>query len=343
MLVLRPLARNHGLVDIPGGRKRHVGEVPIIGGIAMYIGMLFGLAIEPEALFAVPHLPIAAGLLVVVGLLDDRYGLPPTVRLVAQLTSVFIMVYGGKLVIQDIGSPFGLGVIDMGAAALLFTVVVTLTVINGFNLVDGVDGLAGSLGLVSLSAVAIIGGFSALSTLIAAILGASIVGFLLFNFPISANRSVRAFMGDSGSTLIGLVVVWITVSVSQGDGRIVSPVVCLWFASIPVYDLLTCTVRRALKKKSPFRPGRDHFHHILKSGGLSFRQVLGVLTGLQAIYASLGLVAHFAGVTDVVTFISWVILGLLQYRFVKYGAALYRVKRHRKRLLAAAELLQQRH
>ena len=149
MISLRPFAINHGLVDIPGGRKAHVGEVPIIGGMAMFIGMLIGLVVARDAFLATPFLPVAAGLLVVIGLLDDRYGLPPSVRLFAQVTAVFIMVYGGGQIMQDIGNPFGFGVIGLGPFRLVATVVITLTVINGYNLIDGVDGLAGSLGLVA--------------------------------------------------------------------------------------------------------------------------------------------------------------------------------------------------
>ena len=158
-----------------------------------------------------------------------------------------------------------------------------------------------------------------------------------------ANRSVRSFMGDSGSTLIGMVIVWITISVSQGENRIASPVVCLWFASMPIYDLLTCTVRRLLKGRSPFRPGRDHFHHVLKSSGMGVRRVLGVLTGLQILYASIGLIAHFTGIADAVMFISWVVLGLLQYWIVKTYAATYRLRQRRKRKqhIANAESVQQ--
>jgi UDP-GlcNAc:undecaprenyl-phosphate GlcNAc-1-phosphate transferase len=305
--------------------------VPIVGGVAMFIGMLVGLVVARDAFLATPYLPVAAALLVLFGLLDDRYGLPPSARLAAQVTVVLIMVYGGELLIRDVGNPFGLGVIGLGPLMVIGTIIITLTVINGFNLIDGLDGLAGSLGLVALLAVMIVGGWSETSTLIAAIMGASIIGFLLFNFPMVANRRVRVFMGDSGSTLIGLVVVWVTISVSQGEGRIASPVICLWFASIPVYDILTCTVRRLLKRRSPLRPDSKHFHHVLKRGGLRVRQVLIALTGLQIIYASLALLAHFAGIPDVVMFVSWSILGLSQFRVLQRFAAMHRLKQRRMR------------
>ena len=144
---------------------------------------------------------------------------------------------------------------------------------------------------------------------------AAIVGFLIFNFPTPWNRPLRSFMGDAGSTLLGFSVVWITLGISQGPDRMISPVLCLWFASVPVYDLLTCFVRRVRSGVSPFTPGRDHFHHTLLHGGFKVRETLGILMGLQALYALVALAAFYAAVSDVVMFSCWAILGLSQ-RFV---------------------------
>jgi UDP-GlcNAc:undecaprenyl-phosphate GlcNAc-1-phosphate transferase len=86
----------------------------------------------------------------------------------------------------------------------------------------------------------------------------------------------------------------------------------LWFAAIPIFDCFTCFVRRVLKKKSPFTPGRDHFHHTLKRGGLSIRQTLGILVSLQLLYTTIGLAGHFGGVPDYVMFAAWSVLGVTQ-------------------------------
>jgi UDP-GlcNAc:undecaprenyl-phosphate GlcNAc-1-phosphate transferase len=241
------------------------------------------------------------------------------------------MVYGGGLLLHDLGSPFGLGLLRLGPTSLLVTLLVTVAVINSFNMVDGVDGLAGSLALITLAAVALVGGLAAPTTAIALIAMATIVAYLVFNFPVARNRRIRCFMGDAGSKLIGFVIVWVTISISQGEGRIASPVICLWFASVPIYDLFTCFVRRIAKRHSPLKPGRDHFHHTLKRGGLSVRQVVVVLVGLQVLYASLGLVAHYAGVTDVVMFTAWSVLGISQHWIIKKYALLARVEIRQKR------------
>ena len=240
MVMFRKFARRIELIDEPGGRKFHDGAVPLVGGAAMYGGLLFGLLLLPGDVMATAYLLLAAGLLVAVGVVDDKHALPWPLRIGVQTLAVLIMVYGGGLILYDIGDPFGFGTIHLGVAALFITLLVCLTVINAFNLVDGTDGLAGSLALITITAVLIVGGIQASAMQIEMVACAALLGFLLFNFPMAANRRVLSFMGDSGSTLLGFLILWTTISISQGADRVVSPVICLWFASIPIYDLLTC-------------------------------------------------------------------------------------------------------
>ena len=244
MIALRPAALSVGLVDMPGGRKQHIGAVPMIGGIAMWAGLAVGMLLLGEAVGASQYLVAAGALLVTIGVLDDKYPLPATVRLAAQLSAVLIMYFGADLRMDTLGDPFGLGVISLGPLSLLFSILIGVSVINAFNLVDGADGLAGTLGVLALGPIALIAGYESAAGMAAIIAIAVTVGFLVFNFPTVHNRRLRTFMGDAGSTLIGLLVVTVTTAISHGDGAIVSPVVCLWFAAIPIFDLFTCFVRR---------------------------------------------------------------------------------------------------
>ena len=332
MFALRPVAQSVNLVDRPGGRKSHVGQVPIIGGLAMFAGVLAGFTLLDLPAGVLPSVIIASALLVTIGTLDDKYSLPASIRFVAQISAVLIMVYGANLPLTEIGDPFGTGMISMGRFTLIFTMLVTLTMINAYNLIDGVDGLAGSLALIVMLAIAIVGGLGAQSTAMALIVAVAIIGFLIFNFPIASNRSMRSFMGDSGSTFLGFTIVWVTLGISQGPERLISPVFCLWFASIPIYDCLTCFIRRAISGRSPLAPGRDHFHHVLKRGGMDVRKVLGVLTGMQLFYAAAAVSAHFAGIPDVAMFSAWAVLGLSQRTIIRKIAQMHRLRalaRHR--------------
>ncbi len=331
MFALRPLAHSAGLVDRPGGRKFHVGEVPIIGGVAMFAGIFAGLSLIPGSISLVVPLLLASFLLVVIGVLDDKFALSASVRIAIQIAAVLIMYYGSGFRLTDIGDPFGTGVIGLGPFSLIFTTVVSLTVINAYNLIDGADGLAGSLALVALLAISAVGGYADPSTAVALTVAAVVVGFLLFNFPVTWNRPVRAFMGDAGSTFLGFTILWITLGASQGADRLVSPVICLWFASVPIYDLLTCFARRAVAGKSPFKPGRDHFHHLLNRGSSHVRRTIVVLTALQFFYAGIGLAGHFAAVPDWLMFAGWSVLGLTQRPIIRKTAAYKRWLRWRRR------------
>ena len=330
MVALRPLAFRVRLVDAPGGRKFHEGYIPIIGGLAMFAGIFAGLTLLPLTAKLMLSIFIASALLVIVGTLDDRFHVPPAIRIVSQIVAGLLMVYGAGLQLSDIGDPFGTGIISMGPFTLIFTMLVTLTMINAYNLVDGADGLAGTLTLIALLSVAVVSGDEHASAAAAITVSAAIIGFLIFNFPTPWNRLVRSFMGDAGSTMLGFAVVWITLGVSQGDARVISPVHCLWFAAIPIFDCLTCFVRRAMKGRSPFSPGRDHFHHMLFRGGFTVRPALAILTGLQLTYALIAIAAHFLGVADVVMFTAWSLLFVTQRSVIWQIGRYHRCYRLRK-------------
>ena len=106
MLALRPVATATGLVDRPGGRKAHTGAIPIVGGLAMYIGICFGVVLTPGVGAEQFYMLLAGLLLVVIGVLDDRFALPASVRLVAHTSAVIIMAYTAGLMMTQIGNPF---------------------------------------------------------------------------------------------------------------------------------------------------------------------------------------------------------------------------------------------
>lgn len=329
MLALRPVAFSIGLVDKPGGRKLHKGDIPITGGIAMFAGIFVGASILSIPGNMLLSLVLASTILVVIGVLDDRYHVPASARLLPQIVAVLLMVYGAGLALSDIGSPFGMGIVWTGRFSLPMTMLVFISMINAYNFVDGADGLAGSLSLIGLLAVAVVAGPFHPSGAIALAVSAAIVGFLIFNFPTTYNRPVRAFMGDAGSTFLGFTIAWVTLSVSQGPEKLISPVLCLWFAAIPIFDFFACFVRRLRKGSSPFTPGTDHFHHILMRGGFGVRKTLGILTGLQALYVLIGLGAFFAAVPDVVMFWVWAATGASQVTVLRTASKYHRYHRIR--------------
>ncbi len=317
MFMLRPVAIATGLVDIPGGRKSHAGMVPLIGGLAMYLGILTGFSFLPESIPIEMYFLGACGLLLIVGVFDDMRRVNPRVRLCAQVFVTCVMVYGGGVIISDIGNPLGLGTIYLGPLALPFTGLVACTVINAFNFVDGVDGLAACLSIIAIGAVILVAGSLVSSTAaIGLVVCMSVLGFLVFNFPSRWNAKIQSFMGDAGSTMLGLVVVWLTTTVSQGEARTITPVVGLWFAVVPLSDFFTAFGRRLLRGASPMQPDSAHFHHILLGHGLSPRAVLNIIASLGLFYAAIGIAMHYYGVSDPVMFASWSCVMVAQHGLV---------------------------
>ena len=324
MAALRPVAFKLGLVDRPEGRKLHGQIVPTTGGLAMFIGIALGILIVPELDAHFLYILLAGGLLVAIGVLDDKLTVRASIRTLVQFAAVLIMAFDGGLILQDIGDPLWLGTISLGPAALVGTAVITLTVINAFNFVDGIDGLAGSLALIALVSIAFVAGLGSPVATLALMSAGAIIGFLFFNFPLPANRRIRSFMGDAGSTLLGLVIVWLTISISQGEFRMISPVIGIWFVAIPLFDIVTCCVRRVMSRKSPCTPGRDHFHHVLRRGGFSSTQTLGILAGSQIFYASFGILGHYWGISESLMFTIWSLLGIGQFSMIKFVAVRHR-------------------
>jgi UDP-GlcNAc:undecaprenyl-phosphate GlcNAc-1-phosphate transferase len=264
-----------------------------------------------------------------VGVIDDRYDIRASVRLAVQVCAALVMMLGGGLYLRDIGDPFGTGLLGLGFLAIPISLVITLTVINAFNFVDVIDGLAASMALIALAAGALASVLPAPAPAVGAMACGAILGFLPFNLPAYRNRHLRTFMGDAGSTLLGFIVVWFTVMISQGEGRALSPVAALWFALIPLSDFFSVVARRMAKGRPPLHPGRDHFHYMLMRAGLSGRQVLAVLVAFGVFYAAVGLIGASLRLPDWTLFAPWIALLGLQTFIIKRLAVYLRYRRWR--------------
>lgn len=327
MFALRPVARGVGLIDRPGGRKNHDGEIPVIGGLAMLSGILIGGVLQPGMIDRYPYFLASVMVLVLVGAVDDRYDLPAAVRFLAQACAVVLMIYGADLVATDLGQVWFGQTVMLGWFAPIFTLILVLTAINAFNLFDGSDGVAGVqalIALVFLGFSAVMGGASSTLPLIATLIGV-VFGFLIFNWPSKRTFHVRAFMGDAGSTMLGFALAWVSVELSQAPQRVISPMVVLWVFALPVFDLFSNMLRRVRAGRSPFHADSEHLHHLLKRLGLNSRRVAQVILATSAVLAGLGVGGHLLGVSDGVLLMGW-ILGLCGYYLV-FGSNL--VFKHR--------------
>jgi UDP-GlcNAc:undecaprenyl-phosphate GlcNAc-1-phosphate transferase len=300
IFALRPFAYVVDLLDRPGGHKTHHGEVPVVGGLGMLLGLLFGLSAFPGALGTLQPYIFSAILLAVVGMLDDRFNLAPLLRLLAQFAAVVPMFFSAGVRVLSLGDLFGHGPVDVSGAALFATAIVAMGAVNAFNMLDGLDGLAGGIALVALTLMLLLPGLDTHvdSVLLAAVLAASVTGFLLFNLPVRWNRAVRCFMGDAGSTLIGFSLAWLMIGMSQGSQRLAAPVTMVWFVAVPATDLIWTVVRRLVRGQSPMRPDTEHLHHMLLRAGLGVRAVFIVMIGAAVLCGATGFWLHAAHVAQ---------------------------------------------
>ena len=290
--VLRPIAIYFNLVDIPTSRKRHVGHIPLIGGLSIYVGLLVAiLAAYPihDKLF---YLLASASLILVAGLVDDLKQLGVWLRILIQAIACLIMINGADVYVESLGDLFGMGQIHLGQWGIPFTLFSVIGLVNAINMSDGIDGLTGSLALVAIIGVFVFESISSNYRLFdfLLVMSSALVPYLLINLSVFSNRKI--FLGDAGSMFIGFILAWVFIELSQGgaagSSKAIEPVSVLWCVALPVIDTFVVIIKRLRAGRSPFHPDRSHFHHMLQDLGLGPRQTLFLMTFIALVLVALG-------------------------------------------------------
>ncbi len=294
MPVAMRLAPRLGLLDKPdANRKQHAHSIPRSGGIAMAIGIAIPLVYFSSLYFGdhtrlLASLFIGAAIIIIFGVLDDRYNLDYRWKFIGQIVASLIVLIGGVTMQR-------LPLFDFEAAPTVLSCVVSfffiLGVTNAVNLTDGLDGLAGGSSLLTLSAIALIGLLAEdmLSTLIALTAIGGVLGFLRFN-----TYPAQIFMGDTGSQLLGFLSACLAILVSQHDTAPVSPALPLLLLGLPVLDTLTVMTIRLREGRSPFSPDRNHLHHQIIALGFRHNEAVAIIYLLQILLLSLAFFFRYA-------------------------------------------------
>lgn len=328
---LRRPALRFGLVDQPGGRKRHGDVVPLTGGIALTVGFFIALAVSFHALADYRVLFVCMAVLAMIGLLDDLGEVSARSKLGVQVIAAVLMTSWGNHFLTSLGDLLAAGPIDLANWAIPLTVFATVAVINAINMFDGLDGLAGGLVLGILAWFAVFAWLAAdvnAVKLLVVLLGA-VAGFLLFNLPLPWHGRRRVFMGDTGSLVLGFVVVWFSIELSQAPRAGVPPVVMLWVVALVLFDLFTVTVRRVLRRRDPAAPDRAHIHHLLLRRGFTPLQTTATLVAVNALLGGIGYVAWRAGASEPWLFAAFALLGLAYVALFLYPGRFVRMARRR--------------
>lgn len=326
-----PLARRVAVswraVARPRDRDVHAVATPRMGGVALFAGLCAAIFVAGRlptlrSSFSTgpdfPWIVVAAALICLLGIVDDRFELDSITKLAGQVAATGVMVTLGGVQLSDIYLPWGNGTVSLGPdLGIPVTILLTVLTINAVNFVDGLDGLAA--GVTAISAAAFFAfsfhlaesGFlqlAAVPTLLTAALAGTCVGFLPHNF-----FPARVFMGDSGSMLVGLILSAAATTAGTGSdpqtfqnafGSLplgLPLIIPLAILVVPFVDLLLAVIRRVRRGASPFAPDKKHLHHRLLELGHSHRRAVLLLYFWTALVA-------FGGVAFAVFHGPWVLV-----------------------------------
>jgi UDP-GlcNAc:undecaprenyl-phosphate GlcNAc-1-phosphate transferase len=317
----RQIAMRFGFVDKPNvPRKTHKDHKPMMGGLAIYLGLTLSVLLFSPAQHLRELLAIVfgAGILVVIGLLDDRYNLSWRLRFGVQTIAAIVIVLAG-IQIKLFGNAF----VDIPV-----TIIWIVALSNATNFLDNMDGL--TAGLSSIAAgwfllIALLNGQILVSLLAAAILG-SAIGFLTYNFAPSST-----FMGDMGALPLGFLLATLAIKLNfSGQPLNVTWMIPPLVLCLPIFDINLVVWTRLSEKRSPAEGGRDHTSHRLQALGFDARKTLFILYTFCFLFGGIGFLVslvpasygYVLGIFGLGTlFLLWLSMWWIRAKYQKVGVA----------------------
>jgi len=285
----RYLAPRLGIIDQPSVRKIHARPVPRLGGAAIYLAVLIAaVALGERYRFAqFGSIVVGATGVSFMGLVDDRWGLRPIVKMIGQVLAALLLWVTGVRV-----GTFHRPVLD-----LIITVFWVGYITNGINLLDNMDGLAGGVAAIAAAYFALMCAFSGqylVGALSVAVLGACI-GFLFYNL-----NPASIFMGDSGSLFLGFTLAAIGIKLRFPENvTFVTWMVPVLVMGLPIFDTTLVIISRLRRGLNPLtHPGRDHVSHRLVAAGMTRWEavltlyVVSFILGMLAVFVTQASVAE---------------------------------------------------
>lgn len=269
---VKKLAVRIGAVDQPNHRKVHQHVMPRLGGLAIFIG--FALVY----FFLMPFNKLSIGLflggliIVILGILDDKYEISPKSKLIGQILAAFTVV-GFGLEVHFFNLPFEQGQWILGWLAIPMTIFWIVGVTNAVNLIDGLDGLAAGVSGIATAVMlvmAIIMGNVFVAIYCAILLG-SIFAFLFFNF-----YPAKIFMGDTGALFLGFNLAALSL-LGFKQVTLVSFVIPLLILGVPLSDTFFAIIRRIVNQQPISTADKNHLHHCLLALGFGHRKTVLII------------------------------------------------------------------
>lgn len=276
--IVRNIAHATQFVAMPNPRSSHRTPTPLLGGLAIYVGLVVALAISGfQPVTELAGVIIGMTLVMGVGLWDDRYGTHPLVRISIEGLAAICLILAGIQV-----NLFALQWINWG-----ITVIWVIALCNAINLQDNMDGLAAGLSMIACAfflILAVVEELNLVATLAAATFGAC-VAFLYFNF-----NPATLFMGDTGALLLGFVLAVLGIRLEfSGQPIDVTWVIPIIILGMPIFDTALVILSRIRRRQPIYVGGRDHTSHRLVMM-LEMTHARAVMT-LYMVSGALGLTA----------------------------------------------------
>lgn len=316
------------LMDDPNKRSSHISKTPTLGGVAFFYCLIFTLffikdrGVLDEAMYLIPGLTI----LFIVGLKDDLVVLSPGSKLIAQILAVTFVLANESFIIESLNGFLNIYEIPyylyLAIAGFLM-----ITIINSYNLIDGIDGLASMVGIVIMVIYTTIFYLSGefFFALLSITMNACLMAF--FGFNISSDKKI--FMGDTGSLIVGFIISVLTLKFLalkpesyEGLPFLLenAPLIAISILIVPLFDTARVFTIRIANKKGPFSPDRNHVHHVLIDfWGLSHKQASFIIGCFNLIFVVLFIIlgSKAKNLGMVIMLVSVVIF--LGYIFFKYN------------------------
>ena len=280
------IAPKVGAMDVPKDKRRvHNKPMPRFGGIALYAGIMIGLAIFAQGRPHIAAIMVGCTLIYLLGAIDDIKGMKPIIKFAAQVVCASV-VFAMGLRIEFVTNWFGEGHMDLGIAVCYFVTVIWLVgITNAVNLVDGLDGLAAGISAISALSIAYVSYIHGwyFPTTCMMILAGACLGFLPFNF-----HPAKTFMGDGGSQLLGFSLAALSILGTVKSATLVVVVIPALVLGLPIFDTLMAIIRRTLRHQSIGTADKEHLHHRILRAGFGQRRAVFLMYSLSGI---MGIVA----------------------------------------------------
>lgn len=297
--LVKRLAFRIGAVDAPNYRKVHARIMPRLGGLAIFLAFLIGVALLYPFLISVTPFHISkyglaailvgACIIVVTGVIDDMREISAKAKMVGQLVAAVIVIFVGGIQIEFINLPF-VGELNFGFLSIPLTILWIVGITNAINLIDGLDGLAAgvsSIALITLAAMAfILNNMFVLA--IASILAVATIGFLFYNF-----HPAKIFMGDTGALFLGFMISVLAL-LGFKNVTVISLIIPIIMLGVPISDTLFAIVRRLRMKKKWSDPDKSHLHHRLLDMGFTHRQTVLIIYGIAMMFGLAAIIFSMA-------------------------------------------------